>query len=234
MDPRLEELPDYSDPDTPLEATTNIPPPCGDDYSNYLLVLVLFILCLALVMCLARILFMYCGYKRRRFEQPDDDRETARRQETEEITGHPFSYLATEAGRVNYGFVDPPPRYDQLFKDNAERTAAGSAAIDQAPPTYDEHVASARSNASANSAAHISVSNISSTVAPSMGMQHAGANSPIDIESPHASDIRRAQTSQGSNSSQGRIPQGAFGTSIPNFSLATDRSRAGIISQHFR
>lgn len=66
-----------------------------------------------------------------------------------------------EAGRVNYGFVDPPPRYDQLFKDNnAERTAAGSAAIDQAPPTYDEHVTSARSNASANSATHVSVRNI--------------------------------------------------------------------------
>ncbi|PAV83013.1 hypothetical protein WR25_23230 [Diploscapter pachys] len=181
MDSQLEGLPDDNGLTENSESTTttiNIsPPPCGraagvpklscpsndnlqDDYSKYLLVLVLFILCLALVMCLARILFMYCGYKRRRFEQPDDDRETARRQEAEEITGHPFSYLATEAGRVNYGFVDPPPRYDQLFKDNAERPAAGSAAIDQAPPTYDEHVTSARSTASANSAAHISVSNI--------------------------------------------------------------------------
>ncbi|KAK6743609.1 hypothetical protein RB195_010720 [Necator americanus] len=88
------------------------------EYTHFLLVLVSFILSLAAVMCAARIIFVYCTYKRRREET--------------EARRHPTTTMGTETvrepermGIENYGFSDPPPRYDQVYKE------------DEAPPLYE-------------------------------------------------------------------------------------------------
>lgn len=93
-----------------------------DKYTQFLFLLVSSILALAAVMCVARIIFVYCSYKRRRNE------ERQRRTQTQTVSleaalDHAFSL---PPGLRNFGFTaDPPPRYEQLFK------------RDEPPPVYE-------------------------------------------------------------------------------------------------
>ncbi|KAK6010720.1 hypothetical protein OSTOST_24226 [Ostertagia ostertagi] len=98
-----------------------------DRYTQFLFLLVSSILTLAALMCVARIIFVYCSYKDAmedffmhdyHWRQQD---ERHRRTQTRTVTveaelNHGFNFAADGGGVTNYGFTDPPPRYDQLFK----------------------------------------------------------------------------------------------------------------------
>ncbi|RCN44162.1 hypothetical protein ANCCAN_09850 [Ancylostoma caninum] len=92
-------------------------------YTHFLLLLISFVLTLAAVMCAARILFVYCTYKRRRRE--NETRRGHRTVTTATETDHSFHHSLDGGGIANYGFNDLPPRYDQICKE------------DEPPPLYE-------------------------------------------------------------------------------------------------
>ncbi|CAJ0598979.1 unnamed protein product [Cylicocyclus nassatus] len=104
-------------------------------YTGFLLVLASFTLILGGVICCARIAFMYCTFRRRREEELERARRTATTAtETEQGLSYPRA-----CGIANHAFDDPPPRYDQVYKD------------DEPPPLYETlgNYGGARTNSAA-------------------------------------------------------------------------------------
>ncbi|CAD6194127.1 unnamed protein product [Caenorhabditis auriculariae] len=97
--------------------------PC--DLAQYMFVVVVFIVMLSLAMCAFRILFLCCNHGRR-IPQGGEDLFNRRQTVGAEELGR---------GRTNYGFTEPPPRYDQLFKQDATPRGAPAEAP---PPTYEQ------------------------------------------------------------------------------------------------
>nr|CDJ95306.1 unnamed protein product [Haemonchus contortus] len=100
-------------------ATTSTTTPRSEDnktnYTQFFVLLVSSILTLAALICVARILFVYCAYKRR--EQDEQNRRTQTRNvPVASQHNHGYSFAPESGGVSNYGFADAPPGYDELFK----------------------------------------------------------------------------------------------------------------------
>ncbi|EYC28518.1 hypothetical protein Y032_0007g3267 [Ancylostoma ceylanicum] len=114
---------------TPFQDTTHIRTStlrsihAVNGYTHFLLLLISFVLTLAAVMCAARIIFVYCTYKRRRGE--NEIRRGHRTVAAATETDHSFHHPPDGGGIANYGFTDLPPRYDQICKE------------DEPPPLYE-------------------------------------------------------------------------------------------------
>ncbi|KAL6726806.1 hypothetical protein Aduo_008738 [Ancylostoma duodenale] len=113
----------FQDTTTRVRSTTLRSIHAVNGYTHFLLLLISFVLTLAAVMCAARIIFVYCTYKRRRGE--NETRRGHRTVTTATETDHSFRHPSDGGGIANYGFNDLPPRYDQICKE------------DEPPPLYE-------------------------------------------------------------------------------------------------
>ncbi|WKY02335.1 hypothetical protein Q1695_015964 [Nippostrongylus brasiliensis] len=113
------------DVETTTTTTTSPDVTSTDKYTQFLFLLVSSILCLAALMCVARIIFIYCSYRRRRDEERRHTQLRAVNLEAELDNAFRYPPLRPDVGATNYGFTDPPPRYENLFK------------RDEPPPVYE-------------------------------------------------------------------------------------------------
>ncbi|CAI2348448.1 unnamed protein product [Caenorhabditis sp. 36 PRJEB53466] len=167
-------------------ATTEYPnPACLDDDPNcdltrYLVVLVLFLIVIAMIMCMCRS-FMRLVNGRRNRNPTQTDTDVIYPRDDHNSRSH-----------QNFGFMDPPPRYEQIFKRGGGAPAvittreapsvtrsSGDAGL---PPSYEQAAIAMRSQA-----ASLSQNTFREAPLTAVDMEHPAMPSPastiLDMES---------------------------------------------------